>query len=93
MLIFHNKTDFHLNFLVSGSWGDWGSWSTCDLTCGKGHKNKYRYCNNPVPDPSGEDCLGKGFHTDRYQRLDNKQFIKVQISRQVCKIQECPGCH
>lgn len=72
---------------VHGNWGDWTSWNECDRTCGDGNEKRYRYCDNPVKGPSGNDCDGPGFYTNNNDGI----LIKYQIRQRKCKIQECPG--
>ncbi|XP_044124364.1 properdin-like [Bufo gargarizans] len=42
---------------VMGGWSKWTSWSRCSVTCGIGHKQKSRLCDNPKPSCGGT-CIG-----------------------------------
>lgn len=49
---------------VNGSWGEWGPWTVCSVTCGLGQMSRSRNCDNPKPDPQGQDCVGIGEETE-----------------------------
>lgn len=44
--------------LVHGNWSSWSSWSSCSVTCGKGHRQRFRLCDNPAPKNGGQICIG-----------------------------------
>ncbi|XP_015608491.1 A disintegrin and metalloproteinase with thrombospondin motifs 20 isoform X2 [Cephus cinctus] len=44
---------------VHGQWGAWGYYGECSRSCGGGIKKKYRKCNNPIPQHSGNYCIGE----------------------------------
>ncbi|XP_048581714.1 uncharacterized protein LOC5511228 isoform X2 [Nematostella vectensis] len=43
-----------------GMYTDWTGWSTCDKSCDKGKRKRFRYCTNPPPGPGGHDCSWYG---------------------------------
>ncbi|KAM5157512.1 SCO-spondin-like [Mantella aurantiaca] len=43
---------------VDGNWSDWTPWSDCSATCGGGFQNRYRFCTDPPPSPTGLPCQG-----------------------------------
>ncbi|XP_062584927.1 plexin-A4-like [Saccostrea cucullata] len=67
------------NCTVDGFWssfGVFGEWSSCNQTCGGGHKNRTRYrsCTDPPPSEGGEVCQGSPLDREIQQ----------------CNTQECP---
>ncbi|XP_060586718.1 coadhesin-like isoform X2 [Ruditapes philippinarum] len=52
------------NCPVNGQWAHWSSWTSCDVTCGKGTRQRSRTCTNPVPANGGPDCTGAIRETD-----------------------------
>jgi len=44
---------------VNGNWGCWSEYRSCSKTCGRGHQNRSRSCDNPAPAHGGKDCFGK----------------------------------
>lgn len=49
---------YTFSFKVDGGFNDWTQWADCSVTCGQGKKQRYRYCNNPVPAYGGRQCYG-----------------------------------
>ena len=46
---------------VDGKWTEWLNWGSCSVLCGKqGHRNRKRYCANPLPQFGGKKCPGTG---------------------------------
>ena len=43
---------------VHGGFGTWSNWSECSTTCGQGEHKRIRFCDSPVPDNGGRECLG-----------------------------------
>ncbi|CAL1539115.1 unnamed protein product, partial [Lymnaea stagnalis] len=46
---------------VHGNWSTWSEWSDCVTRyggCGSGVSSRHRYCDNPRPDPQGNNCDG-----------------------------------
>ncbi|XP_061186730.1 uncharacterized protein LOC133194839 isoform X2 [Saccostrea echinata] len=67
------------NCTVDGFWssfGPFGEWSSCNQTCGGGHKNRTRYrtCTDPPPSEKGRFCEGPSIDREMQQ----------------CNEQECP---
>ncbi|XP_060586721.1 coadhesin-like [Ruditapes philippinarum] len=52
------------NCPVNGQLAHWSSWTSCDVTCGKGSRQRSRTCTNPVPANGGHDCTGAIRETD-----------------------------
>ncbi|XP_060585916.1 A disintegrin and metalloproteinase with thrombospondin motifs adt-1-like isoform X4 [Ruditapes philippinarum] len=52
------------NCPVNGQWAHWSSWTSCDVTCGKGTRQRSRTCKNPVPANGGLECTGATIETD-----------------------------
>ncbi|XP_060562946.1 coadhesin-like [Ruditapes philippinarum] len=52
------------NCPVNGQWAHWSSWTSCDVTCGKGTRQRSRTCTNPVPANGGLKCTGAIRETD-----------------------------
>ncbi|XP_070188099.1 uncharacterized protein [Littorina saxatilis] len=48
---------------VVGGWGVWMPWTPCAVTCGKGKRQRYRQCNNPLPEYGGS-CDGDGMRVE-----------------------------
>ncbi|XP_053376701.1 SCO-spondin-like [Mercenaria mercenaria] len=48
---------------IDGSWGSWTPWSRCMGDCNSGNKQRYRNCDNPMPDHGGQTCAGPPFET------------------------------
>lgn len=50
---------------IDGGYGPWSSYGSCSLTCGTGHSQRKRECNNPTPAANGNDCtmLGSDMET------------------------------
>ena len=58
-------------------WTSWGPWGKCSMTCGLGHKRKYRKCEDHVTGEEakpGLDCLG-----------GSTELVED------CKAKDCPG--
>ena len=47
-----------MHFVVHGGWGEWIADDDCDLWCGTSTQTRYRYCDNPTPNATGDDCVG-----------------------------------
>ncbi|XP_031556840.1 uncharacterized protein LOC116293538 isoform X2 [Actinia tenebrosa] len=45
---------------VNGDYTEWSDWTTCSKSCGKGYKERNRYCTNPEPAYGGVDCARLG---------------------------------
>ncbi|XP_076079208.1 coadhesin-like [Mytilus galloprovincialis] len=43
---------------IAGKWGGWREWSSCSVSCGGGHQQRTRSCDNPAPANNGPDCSG-----------------------------------
>ncbi|VDI03482.1 Hypothetical predicted protein [Mytilus galloprovincialis] len=43
---------------IAGKWGGWREWSMCSVSCGGGHQQRTRSCDNPAPANNGPDCRG-----------------------------------
>ncbi|CAG2202259.1 Hemicentin-1,Coadhesin,Thrombospondin-2,Thrombospondin-1,Properdin [Mytilus edulis] len=43
---------------IAGKWGGWREWSRCSVSCGGGHQQRTRSCDNPAPANNGPDCSG-----------------------------------
>ncbi|PAA48761.1 hypothetical protein BOX15_Mlig007617g1 [Macrostomum lignano] len=43
---------------INGGWSEWGAPSECSVTCGLGHREVRRSCNNPTPAGGGIPCSG-----------------------------------
>ena len=43
---------------ANGEWGTWSNWSECSTTCGQGEHKRIRFCDSPVPDNGGRECIG-----------------------------------
>ncbi|CAL1540524.1 unnamed protein product [Lymnaea stagnalis] len=48
---------------IDGNWSEWEIWTACSATCGPSERSRVRHCDNPRPDPEGENCLGDGKET------------------------------
>ena len=42
--------------IVDGGLSEWGEFSSCSVTCGTGHQQRTRACDNPEPAHGGKDC-------------------------------------
>ncbi|XP_076458068.1 uncharacterized protein LOC143291836 [Babylonia areolata] len=49
---------------VVGGWGVWLPWTPCSKTCGHGERQRYRTCNNPLPQFGGS-CLGDSMRVEK----------------------------
>ena len=47
-----------------GDFSPWGEWSQCDKSCGLGHRERTRECNNPEPKCGGPTCAGRNFEIE-----------------------------
>ncbi|XP_061129017.1 semaphorin-5B-like isoform X2 [Syngnathus typhle] len=47
---------------VSGAWSCWSTWTQCTVSCGGGHFQRTRSCDNPPPANGGGICIG--LHTE-----------------------------
>lgn len=45
---------------IDGNWSEWEIWTACSATCGPSQRSRVRHCDNPRPDPEGENCPGNG---------------------------------
>ena len=58
-------------------WTSWGPWEKCSMTCGLGHKRKYRKCEDHLTGEEakpGLDCLG-----------GSTELVED------CKLKDCPS--
>merc|ERR1719431_351806 len=53
------------NCPVNFNWGTWTSWTGCTVTCGRGHRMKYRSCNPAVG--GGKGCPSKKSELELFQ--------------------------
>ncbi|XP_053388193.1 SCO-spondin-like [Mercenaria mercenaria] len=49
--------------IVDGNWSSWSEWSTCSRSCDGGVTNRYRQCNDPLPQCGGAPCKGRNSNT------------------------------
>jgi hypothetical protein len=68
-------------FPVNGQWAHWSSWTSCDVTCGKGTRQRSRTCTNPVPANGGLECTGTIRETDECAKDACLGRCIVQYSR------------
>lgn len=59
----------------NGGYTEWSDWTRCSATCGKGYRERKRYCTNPAPAYGGVNCRRLG--SDK-EKVD-------------CFIADCPG--
>ncbi len=60
---------------VDGQWSDWSEWAPCTTSCGGGFRTRYRFCDNPLPDGGGEDCVGPGMQNFSCNFVDCPSII------------------
>ncbi|KAH9495836.1 hypothetical protein Btru_013440 [Bulinus truncatus] len=49
---------------VNGMWSEWEPWGACNTSCGEGQRSRQRVCDNPPPDPEGENCPGSNLEDE-----------------------------
>ena len=50
--------------VADGGWGPWSPYSDCSASCGAGEITRTRFCNNPIPEIGGADCVGEAAETE-----------------------------
>ncbi|XP_037127186.1 semaphorin-5B-like isoform X2 [Syngnathus acus] len=63
---------------VSGAWSCWSTWTQCTVSCGGGHFQRTRSCDNPPPANGGGICIG--LHTE--EALCNTHTCEVILPEQ-----------
>ncbi|XP_038063563.1 A disintegrin and metalloproteinase with thrombospondin motifs 6-like isoform X2 [Patiria miniata] len=62
---------------TDGGWSNWGEYSACSVSCGYGHRSRYRTCTNPAPQNGGQTCTGS---STEYQQCSNSLACSVPVN-------------
>ena len=70
-------------FIVDGHWSQWSKWSGCSASCGGGTTFRERQCDNPPPDPDGNNCAGHNNETQTCNAYSCPGMLYVSFASRI----------